>query len=106
MNNATSVKSSMAPQAYKVVITHAHKISGWTIISRLIHLRAPHIGWMNGDVQSDLTTLESKNREQLEDFHSRIIIFQQETILSEENLSPTRLLFQYMKELSKSDKLE
>ena len=37
MTNDTSVKSSMAPQAYKVVSTHAHEISGWTILSRLLH---------------------------------------------------------------------
>ena len=54
---------------------------------------------MNGDVQSDLATLTSKNREQLEDFHGRIIILQQEIILSEEIVSPARLLFQYMKAL-------
>ena len=30
----------------------------------------PHIGGINGDVQSNLSTLAFKNREQLEDFHS------------------------------------
>ena len=65
MNNDTCVKYSMAPQVYKVVSTHAHEISGWTIISRLLHSRAHHLGGMNGDVQSDLATLDFKNGEQL-----------------------------------------
>ena len=63
----------MAPQAYKVVNTHAHEISGWEILSRLLHVRAPHIGGMTGDVQSDLATMEFNNIEQLESFHSIII---------------------------------
>ena len=84
----------MAPQAYKVVSTHAHEISGWTILSRLIHSRAPHLGGMNGDVQSNLSTLAFKNGEQLEYFHSRILRLQQEIMLSGEIVSPTRLLFQ------------
>ena len=66
MNNDICVKSSMAPQAYTVASTHAHEISGWTILSIIIHLRAPHLGGMNGDVQSDLATLASKNGKQLE----------------------------------------
>ena len=37
MTNDTCVKFSMAPQAYKVVRTHAHEMSGWTILSRLLH---------------------------------------------------------------------
>ena len=60
---------------------------------------------MNGDVQYDLATLAFKNGEQLEDFHIRILRLQQEIILSGDIISPTRLLFQYMKALSKSDKL-
>ena len=60
---------------------------------------------MNGDVQSDLATLAFKNGEQLEDFHSRILRLQQEIMLSGEIVSPTRLLFQYMKALTKSEKL-
>ena len=63
MNNDTCVKYSMAPQAYKVVNNHAHEISGWRIIYRLLHLRAPHIGGMNCDVQSDISTLVFNNRE-------------------------------------------
>ena len=73
MTNETCVKSSMAPQSYKIVRIHAHEISGWKILSRLLHSCAPHFGGMNGDVQSDLATLEFKNGEELEDFHSRII---------------------------------
>ena len=97
MTNDACLKSSMAPQAYKVVRTHAHEISGWTILSRLLHSRAPHSGGMNGDVQSDLATLAFKIGEQLEGFHSRIIRLQRGTILSRENVYPTRLLSQYIK---------
>ena len=89
----------MAPQAYNVVSTHAHEISGWKIISRLLYSRAPYLVGMNGDVQSDLATLEFKNGEQLEDFHIRILRLQQEIMLSGGIISPTRLLFQYMQAL-------
>ena len=106
MTNDTCVKSSMAPQAYKVVSTHAHEIPGWTILSRLLHSCAPHLGGMNGDVQYYLATLNFKNGEQLEDFHSRILRLQQEIMLSGEIDSPTRLMFQYMKTLTKSEKLK
>ena len=61
---------------------------------------------MNGDVQSDLSTLAFNNGEQLEGFHGRIIIIQQEIMLSGETLSPIRLLFQYMKAFPKSDKFK
>ena len=105
MTNDTCVKYSMAPQSYKVFSTHAHEISGCTILSRLFHSRAPHLGGMNGDVQSDLATLALKNGEQLEDFHSRIIRLQQEIMFSVETVSPTRILFHYMKALTKSEKL-
>ena len=91
MTNDTCVKPSMVPQSYKVVITHAHDISVWTILSRLIHSCAPHLVGMNGDVQSDLATLAFKNGEQLEYFHIRILRLQQEIILSGEIVSPTRL---------------
>ena len=37
MTNDNRVKYSMGPQAYKVVNTHAHEISGWKILSRIIH---------------------------------------------------------------------
>ena len=90
----------MAPQSYKVISTHAHEISVWTILSRLLHSRPPHLGGMNGDVQYDLSTLAFKNGEQLEDFHSRIIRLQQEIMLSGEIVSSTRLLFQYMKAIT------
>ena len=81
----------MAPQAYKIVSTHAHEISGWTILSRLLHSRAPNLGGMNGNVKSDLATLAFRNGEQLEDFYSRILRLQQESMLSGEIVSPTRL---------------
>ena len=61
MTNDTCVKSSMAPQADKIFSTRVHEISGWTIISRLIHSRAPQLGGMNGDIQSDLATLAFSN---------------------------------------------
>ena len=65
-----------------------------------------HLGGINGDVQSDLSTLKFKNGEQLEDFHSRIIRLQQEIILSGETLSNTRLISRYIEALSKSDKIK
>ena len=61
---------------------------------------------MNGDVQYDLATLDFKNGEQLEDFHSRILRLQQEIMLYVEIVSPTRLLLQYKKALTKSEKLK
>ena len=95
ITNDTLEKSSMATQSYKVVSTHAHEISGRTIISRLLHSCATNLGGMNVDVQYDLATQELNNGEQLEDFHSIIIRLQQEITLSGETISPTRLLFQY-----------
>ena len=95
----------MAPQAYKVVRTHAHEISGWTIISILLHSRAHRLGCINGDLQSDLAILAFNNGEKLEYFHGMIIRLQQEIMLSGEIISPTRPLFQYMKAFSKSNKL-
>ena len=62
MTNDTCVKSSMAPQAYKIVSTHANEISVWTTLSRILHSCAPCLVNMNGDVQSDLFTLASKNK--------------------------------------------
>ena len=82
----------MAPQSYKVFSAHAHEISGWTILSRLLHSRAPHLGGMDGDVQSDLVTLAFKNGEQIEYFHIRILRLQQKIILYVEISSPTILL--------------
>ena len=72
----------MEPQAYKIVSTHAHEISRCTILSRLLHSHTPHIGSMDGDVQSDLATLAFNNGEQLGYFHIRIIRIQQEIMLS------------------------
>ena len=72
----------------------------------LLHLRAPRLGGINDCFESELATLAFKNREQIEDFHSRIIILQQEIILSGETVSPTIFLFQYMKALSKSYRLK
>ena len=75
MTNETYVKSSIEPQAYKIVSTHAHEISGWKILSRLFHSRPSHIGGMNGDFQSDLATLAFKNGEQLEYFIAELSDF-------------------------------
>ena len=61
MTNDNCVKYSMAPQSYKAVSTHAHEISVWTILSRLIHSSAPHLGGMNDDVQYDIATLAFNN---------------------------------------------
>ena len=68
MTNDTCLKLSISPQAYKVVSTDAHEISGWTIISRLLHSRATHLGGMNGDVKYYLSRLEFKNGENLKIF--------------------------------------
>ena len=57
----TCVKTSMAYQAYKVFNSHAHEISLWIILSRLLHERTPHLGGMNGDIQSYLANLALKN---------------------------------------------
>ena len=94
----------MAPQTYKIISTHSHETSGWIILSRLLHSRAPHLGGINGDVQSDLANLAFNNGEQLEYFHSRILILQQEIMLSGKTVSPTRLLLQYMKALTHVDR--
>ena len=50
MTNDTCVKYSMAPHAYKVVSTDASKISGWTIISRLLHSLATNLGGLHYDI--------------------------------------------------------
>ena len=63
LTNDTNVKYSMAPHSYKAVNNHAHEISGWKIISRLIHVIAPHIGGINSGVQSELSNLAFKNGE-------------------------------------------
>ena len=76
LTDGTRAKYLMAPQTYKVVNNHAHEISVWEILSRLLHVRAPHLVGINGYVQSDLDTLAFKNGEKLEDFHSRIIRLQ------------------------------
>ena len=105
MNNETFVKYFMAPQACKVFSTHDHEISGWAVLSRLLYSRATHLGGMNGDVQSDLETMTFNSIEKLEDFHSRVLRLQQETMLSGEIVSPTILFFQYTKAFTNSEKL-
>ena len=77
MTNYTCVKYSVSTQVYKNISTHSHQISVWTVLSRLIHSRDPHLGGINGGVQSDLSTPVFKNGEQIEDFHSIILRIQQ-----------------------------
>ena len=61
ITNDTCVKSSISSKAYKVVSPHAHEMSGWKKLSRLIHSRSPHIEGINGDAKSDLFILVLKN---------------------------------------------
>ena len=96
----------MAPQDYKVINTHAHEISVWKILSIIIHVRAPNLQGMNGDVQSDLSTLELNNEELLEYIYSRTLILQKEIILYGETAYHIRPILQYMKVLQNSDKLK
>ena len=95
----------MAPQAYKFVDTHANEISWWNILSRRIIVRTPHLGEINDDLWTDLSTLPFKNREQIEYFQIIILIIQQYINLSGETVYPKRLLFNYLKLLSKCDNL-
>ena len=87
----------MAPHAYKVVNNHAHKISAWKFLYRIIRTRSPNLVGINGEVHSDLATLVFKNVEQLENFHGKSLRLQQEIKISGETVSPTTLFFQYMK---------
>ena len=61
---------------------------------------------MNVGVQFDLDTMALKPGEKLEYFHRIILRLQQEINLSGQIASPTILLLQYMKALSKCDKLK
>ena len=63
MDNDTCVKYSMAPHALEFVSTHTREILVWTILSRILHLHAPNILGMNGDVKSYLSMLEFNNGE-------------------------------------------
>ena len=63
ITNETYVKYSMVTQSYNVVSTHANEISGYKFLSRILYSRAPNIGGMNGDVQSDLFTMAERNLE-------------------------------------------
>ena len=76
----------MAPQEYNVVNTNDNEILVWTIISRLIYAHAPQ---MNGNVHSDLATLELTKREQLEDPNRRIIRLKNK-LNSLEKISPLK----------------
>ena len=50
----------MTSQPYKVVTTHYHELSVWTIITIILHALEPHLGGTNGDVQSELSTPDFK----------------------------------------------
>ena len=67
----------MAYQVYKFITTQAHEVSGWTILSILLHVRASHLGGINGDIQSYQYNLALKQGEQLDKFHIRILRLQQ-----------------------------
>ena len=61
MSNDTCVEYSMTSQVYEVVGTNSHEVSGWTIISGLLHSLDPNLGGTNGDVQPDLSTMALNN---------------------------------------------
>ena len=63
ITNDICVKYSMAPQAYKVINTHANEFSGWKILYILLHYLSPHTGGINGGVMSCLSTMELINGE-------------------------------------------
>ena len=62
LTNENFIKYPMAPQAYNIVITHANNILRCTILSIIIYDRDPHLGGMNGDVQSNFSTLSFKQK--------------------------------------------
>ena len=72
--NETCIKYSMAHQACKVVTTYTQKISLWNVLFIIIHARPPHIGGMNNGVQSNFSTFESKQWEQIEYLNEIILI--------------------------------
>ena len=61
---------------------------------------------MNGDVRSELATSEFKKGDQIEYFHGRILILQQDINIYVETVSDKIILLQYIKELSTSEKLK
>ena len=65
LTNKTCTNYFKDPQAYKIVNIHAHEVSRYIILFRLIHEISPHIGLISGDVQSNLATLGFKWLEQL-----------------------------------------
>ena len=76
------------------------------ILSRLSHVRTPHLIGISGSVQYYLSTLSFNNGKQIEYFHSIILILQQKNDLSGETVYPKIIIFQYMKSLSMNNKLE
>ena len=63
MTNDKCVKFFITQHSYKVVSNNVHEISGWTILSRLLHSLAPQLGDISGDFQSELATLAFNNGE-------------------------------------------
>ena len=104
LKNNICVKPSMSPKAYKVINTHYIEIYGWTIITWILHAYGTHLGGINSNVQSDLSTLESNNGEQIEYFNRIIIILQQEINIYGEIVSHKIILLRYMKAFSKCHK--
>ena len=75
------------------------------ILYIFLHTCAPYILGVNGDIQSDLSTLTFKNIENFEYLHSIVLRLQKEIFLYGETVSSTRLIFRYIKALSNSNKL-
>ena len=74
LKNENCVKSSIVPQAYKVVNTHADETSWWKILSIFLHMCAPDIGGMNDYLQSYLSTLSFNKVEQIASITSYQVI--------------------------------
>ena len=99
LTNFTCIISYMTPQYCKFFTDQAHKLSGCTIISRLLHDRSSHLVTMGGDTQSELATLVFKQEEKVESFHGRTLRLHKETNIYGETVSPTRILLQYTEAL-------
>ena len=76
LKNDTWIRSYMSPQAYKVTTILDNEVSGWTIISRNLHARAPYLEGINGYVQYNSANLAFKTREKLDEFHVRVLRLQ------------------------------
>ena len=72
----------MATQSYNISITHAHEMLKRSILYRIIHVKAPYLGDINGDLKSEFSTLLFKQGKKLEGFHGRILRIQKDINLS------------------------